>query len=99
MQVHGHRVELGEVESAIRAATGAPAVVALGWPPTESGVGGIVAFVAGHDGLDVAELRSRLAAELPDYMLPREVHVLPELPLNPNGKFDRPALRARLEAS
>jgi acyl-coenzyme A synthetase/AMP-(fatty) acid ligase len=31
-------------------------------------------------------------------MLPREIHVMPDLPLNSNGKFDRVALRARLEA-
>jgi amino acid adenylation domain-containing protein len=99
VQVHGHRVELGEVESAIRDATGAPEVVALGWPVLESGVGGIVAFLGGEDALDVAKLRSKLATRLPDYMLPREVHVLRELPLNANGKFDRSSLRARLEAS
>jgi amino acid adenylation domain-containing protein len=99
VQVHGHRVELGEVESAIRDATGTAAVVALGWPVLETGVGGIVAFVAAEDGLDVGELRRKLGARLPDYMLPREVHVLRELPLNANGKFDRPALRARLEGA
>lgn len=99
VQVHGHRVELGEIESAIRDATGTGAVVALGWPELDSGVGGIVAFVVGDDAFDLAALRTKLAARLPDYMLPREVHVLRELPLNANGKFDRPALRARLEAS
>jgi amino acid adenylation domain-containing protein len=99
VQVHGHRVELGEVESAIRDATGVAAVVAVGWPVLESGVGGIVAFLGGADALDVAALRSELAARLPDYMLPREMHVLRELPLNANGKFDRSALRAFLEAS
>jgi amino acid adenylation domain-containing protein len=98
VQVHGHRVELGEVESAIRDATGTAAVVALGWPVVEGGVGGIVAFLAGADEPDLGALRSKLATRLPDYMLPREMHVLRELPLNANGKFDRSALRARLEA-
>jgi len=98
VQVHGHRVELGEVEAAIRDATGA-AAVALGWPITESGAAGIVAFMAGEHGFDLTALRATLAARLPDYMLPREIHILPELPLNSNGKFDRAALRARLEAS
>ena len=97
VQVHGHRVELGEIESAIRDAIGATEVVALGWPVSDSGVGGIVAFLGGEDAVDVARLRSDLAVRLPEYMLPREVHVLPHLPLNPNGKFDRRALQARLE--
>jgi amino acid adenylation domain-containing protein len=97
VQVHGHRVELGEVEAAIRDATGA-AAVALGWPVTDSGAAGIVAFMEAENSLDLAGLRSTLAARLPDYMLPREIHALRELPLNSNGKFDRVALRARLEA-
>jgi amino acid adenylation domain-containing protein len=99
VQVHGHRVELGEIEAAIRDATGAAAVVALGWPLLESGAGGVVAFMAGDDQVDFPELRPKLAERLPEYMLPREVHVLPELPLNANGKFDRRALYARLEAT
>lgn len=97
VQVHGHRVELGEIEAAIREVTGAEAV-AVGWPMTDSGVAGIVAFVAGEHALELASLRVALAARLPDYMLPREVHILSELPLNSNGKFDRVALRSRLEA-
>ncbi len=97
VQVHGHRVELGEVEAAIRDATGG-AAVAVGWPITDSGVAGIVAFVTGEHAVDLASLRATLASRLPDYMVPREVHVLSELPLNSNGKFDRAALRSRLEA-
>jgi amino acid adenylation domain-containing protein len=97
VQVHGHRVELGEVEAAIRGATAVDGVVALGWPPTESGSGGVVAFVESGTPLDLAGLRSSLAARLPDYMVPSTVHVLPEFPLNTNGKFDRHALRALLE--
>jgi amino acid adenylation domain-containing protein len=99
VQVHGHRVELGEVESAIRDATGASAVVALGWPLVETGAAGIVAFVAGDEEIELLSLRTSLAERLPGYMLPREVHVLEQLPLNANGKFDRRALRARLEVA
>jgi amino acid adenylation domain-containing protein len=100
VQIHGHRVELGEVEAALREASGLDAVVALAWPVTDAGAaGGVVAFAATHDELDVEALRSAVAMRLPDYMVPRAVHVLPELPLNANGKFDRGALRDRLEAS
>ncbi len=49
IQVHGHRVELGEVEAALREALGVDAVVALGWPLTEGGAGGVVAFVAADE--------------------------------------------------
>jgi acyl-coenzyme A synthetase/AMP-(fatty) acid ligase len=91
IKVLGHRVELGEVEAAIREETGLDAVVAVGWPRSSAGVAGIIAFVAG-EAVDTAALRSRLARRLPSYMVPRELRLLSELPLNANGKWDRSAL-------
>ena len=96
IKVLGHRVELGEVEAAIRAESGEDAVVAIGWPPTPAGAGGIVAFLAATD-VDVPELLERLRARLPAYMVPREVRLLEALPLNANGKYDRGALRRSLD--
>lgn len=98
VKVHGVRVELGEVEAAIRRESGSPAVACVGWPPTATGVEGLEAFVGGED-LDADHLRARLRASLPAPMVPRRVHLMPELPLNPNGKVDRAALLGRLEAS
>jgi len=97
IKVHGHRVELGEVEAAVRATTGEEAVVALGWPRNESAASGIVAFV-GAEAVDASSVRKQLAARLPDYMVPWEIRTLRQLPLNDNGKFDRGALLALLEA-
>jgi amino acid adenylation domain-containing protein len=91
IKVLGYRVELGEVEAAVREETGVDAVVAVGWPRTSAGAAGIAAFVA-DTRVDVADLKSRLARRLPGYMVPREVRLLPDLPLNVNGKWDRAAL-------
>jgi amino acid adenylation domain-containing protein len=91
IKVLGHRVELGEVEAAIREETGLDAVVAVGWPRSSAGAAGIISFVAG-EAVDTTALRSRLARRLPSYMVPRELRLLPELPLNANGKWDRSAL-------
>ena len=96
IKIHGHRVELGEVESVIRHESGESAVIALGWPVSVSGAGGIVAFI-GQKKLDVEKLKTRLSARLPEYMIPREIRLLNALPLNPNGKFDRKALLGLLE--
>jgi amino acid adenylation domain-containing protein len=98
VKVGGHRVELGEIESALREVSGADTVVAIDWPRTLSGASGIVAFVAAPD-LDPTRLRADVAARLPDYMVPRTIYVLPQMPLNANGKVDRAALVAMLEAS
>jgi amino acid adenylation domain-containing protein len=91
IKVLGYRVELGEVEAAIRDETGVDAVVAVGWPPSQSGASGIAAFVA-DERVDPAALIAALARRLPDYMIPREVRLLPDLPVNANGKWDRGAL-------
>jgi amino acid adenylation domain-containing protein len=94
IKIRGHRVELGEVEAALRQAARADAV-AVGWPRTASGAAGIVAFVA-DPALDAVALRRALADRLPDYMIPRELRLVPVLPLNANGKHDRQALLASL---
>ncbi len=96
IKVQGHRVELGEVEAAVRDVSGAADVVAVGWPVTASGFGGIVAFIAGV-GVDVAAVRSGVAERLPRYMLPRQIRLLPALPRNANGKRDRRALALMLD--
>jgi thioesterase domain-containing protein/acyl carrier protein len=42
---------------------------------------------------DLASFRGALGAELPDYMLPHHVVVLPAMPLTVNGKLDRNRLK------
>jgi acyl-CoA synthetase (AMP-forming)/AMP-acid ligase II len=97
IKVLGHRVELGEIEAALRDASGIDAAIAIGWPLTDSGAGGIVAFLGATDA-DVGALRDALTERLPEYMLPRRFELLEELPLNSNGKFDRVKMQAMLES-
>jgi amino acid adenylation domain-containing protein len=96
IKVLGHRVELGEVEAAVRQVSGLEGVVALGWPMTESGADGIEVFLE-TDRFDTKALVSQLKGKLPVYMLPRNVLVLRRFPLNANGKYDRKALQLILE--
>jgi amino acid adenylation domain-containing protein len=96
IKVLGHRVELGEVEAALREESGIDSVIAVGWPILDSGAGGIEAFLQ-TEGTDLASLRDRLSKRLPSYMVPRRIHLLTTIPLNSNGKYDRRALFAILE--
>jgi amino acid adenylation domain-containing protein len=95
VKILGHRVELGEVEAVVRQTSGRDGVVAIGWPATLSGYGGVEVFIEGQS-VDVSRLRSAVASRLPDYMVPRGWHVLSRLPRNVNGKLDRKALLAFL---
>ncbi|HKF83316.1 MAG TPA: amino acid adenylation domain-containing protein [Solirubrobacterales bacterium] len=96
IKVMGHRVEIGEIEAALRDVSGIDAAIAVGWPLTESGAGGIAAFLADPEA-DARTLREELAERLPEYMVPRRIELRAELPLNANGKFDRKAMLAMLD--
>ena len=99
IKIQGYRVELGEIEAAIREEAGVDVAIAVGWPRNEmGGADGVVGFIAGRD-VQVERVRERVSARLPAYMAPREIRCLPELPLNANGKVDRKALQALLEAA
>lgn len=94
VKLRGYRIELGEVEAALRRHPEVSDAVAV---VREDSVGDprlvayVVATPAGDDALAL-ELRRRLQGELPAYMLPSAIVVLPHLPLTPNGKVDRRAL-------
>ncbi len=92
VKLRGHRIELGEVEAAIRDATGASGcAVAVARPP--NGEAQLVAWVTRGDGLDAAAIQDRLRRLLPPVALPRRVVHVDTLPLTAHGKVDR----ARIE--
>jgi amino acid adenylation domain-containing protein len=101
IKIAGKRIELDEIEHALRAAPGvADAAVAA----FEGRMGKAIAgFVKVHSA-DAANadvfangLRAHLLATLPDYMVPTQLRVLPDFPLTPNGKIDRKALLAGID--
>jgi acyl-CoA synthetase (AMP-forming)/AMP-acid ligase II len=86
VKVLGNRVELGEIESALRkhAAIAEAVVVTI---PASDGEVDLHAFYLG-DSLGEDELK-RLVADLPPYMRPRDFHHRDEFPITVNGKVDR----------
>ena len=95
IKISGVRIELGEIEQALREAAGTDEVVAVGWPITPSGAGGVVGFVARTD-VDTAAVLDKVKTMLPSVMVPRELYLMTDFPLNANGKTDRKALIASL---
>ncbi|MFI2202812.1 amino acid adenylation domain-containing protein [Streptomyces sp. NPDC020192] len=94
VKVRGFRVEPAEVEAALDALPGVrqSAVVAV---PDGDGDLRLVAFLAtGDEAPPLAEVRAALARRLPDHLVPAGYVVLDALPLTPNRKVDRAALRA-----
>ncbi|HEX8148206.1 MAG TPA: condensation domain-containing protein, partial [Pyrinomonadaceae bacterium] len=90
VKIRGHRIELGEVEAALREhASVREAVVAL--REMAGGERRLVAYVVGGPWAEAGggELRAHLRGKLPEYMLPSAFVMLEELPLLPSGKVDR----------
>jgi D-alanine--poly(phosphoribitol) ligase subunit 1 len=87
----GYRIELEEIEAALSGlAYLSQAAVVHG---ELRGLSQIVAVVASGEGVSEGQIRDDLKSILPSYMLPTQIHLLPELPKNPNGKVDRRALQ------
>ncbi|MBM1106811.1 hypothetical protein JQC67_11725 [Aurantibacter crassamenti] len=49
----------------------------------------LVAYVKGNDNFDLAQLKSYLSENLPDFMIPSLIVPLDEIPTLPNGKVDK----------
>jgi acyl carrier protein len=95
VKIRGFRIELGEIENCLRNHEGVREALVLA-RETFAGSGDkrLVAYVVAKvDTEDFSEhIRSYLQQQLPAYMQPSALLVLPALPLNANGKLDRKAL-------
>ncbi|WP_051857675.1 amino acid adenylation domain-containing protein [Streptomyces cellulosae] len=92
VKIRGQRVELGEVETALRELPGvADAVAAAVTDP--AGQQRLVGYVVGETSRpDTAAARALLAERLPGALVPTVLAALDELPLTAHGKVDRKSL-------
>lgn len=92
VKIRGFRIELGELEAILLAQPEIrEAVVVARHGQEEQRLVGYISVSPDHS-VDTVALRQRLAAFLPDYMVPSAIVLLDKLPLNSNGKVDRNAL-------
>lgn len=94
-KLRGYRIELAEVEAALRAHPAVrDGVVTVAGQTSADQI--LVAYLTLRPGDQptAAELRTLLADRLPTYMLPAEFRVVDTLPTAPSGKADRLALQA-----
>ena len=92
VKIRGNRVELTEIEAAIRECNGVKAVTVQ--KMTVSNEDCLVAYVVPDmdTDLDVQFIRDHVASSKPLYMVPSFVVSIDRIPLNSNGKVDKRAL-------
>gem|GEM_PF-261590 len=98
VKIRGFRVELGEVETAMRALPGvrdALCTTFLDGAAQRS----LVAYVIPERqaALDMLAIKEELTSRLPDFMVPAYIIPLRALPLSSSGKIDRQALPSPAE--
>jgi amino acid adenylation domain-containing protein len=92
IKINGFRIELGEIESVIRTLDHIQDAVAL--IVNNKSAPMLVAWVINHGQSHITEnsILDYLASKLPNYMLPRRVIFVDEIPLTANGKVNTNAL-------
>jgi thioesterase domain-containing protein/acyl carrier protein len=97
IKIRGFRIEPGDVEAAI-IQTGCAREAAV-MADKDSAATKLVAYIvpAADSSIKTDALRQLLSEKLPAYMIPNSFVILEKLPLTPNRKLDRAALRAAAE--
>ncbi|MBQ4845082.1 non-ribosomal peptide synthetase [Pseudoalteromonas sp. MMG005] len=92
VKIRGYRIELGEIESILSQHASVDQAVVIDRQEQASKY--LAAYVkkSANKEISTSELRTYLVANLPDYMCPKTITELDEIPLTSNGKIDRKAL-------
>ncbi len=93
LKVNGQRLEPAEIEGALRRMDGVErAEIAVDRRATQAK---LIAFIVPHGDAEaglVKEIRARLRAQLPSFMMPSRIILVSFIPLLPGGKVDSIAL-------
>lgn len=88
VKIRGYRVELGEVESVIRGLDDIQQAAVM-VTQNSHGQNQLVGYIVLQSGVELAQVKAAIDANLADYMVPQHLITLDALPVTPNGKLDR----------
>ncbi|MEZ6139268.1 MAG: amino acid adenylation domain-containing protein [Zavarzinella sp.] len=92
VKVRGFRVELGEIEAALRSFPGVREAVVQAFRDADKTVT-LAAFLQLSHEIVESNLQDFLRKALPEYMVPARFAYLEQFPVTSNGKLDRSALK------
>ncbi|ASU33866.1 thioesterase domain-containing protein [Mucilaginibacter xinganensis] len=98
VKIRGYRIETGEIEYQLVNGTNIKEAVVIS-RPDNFGIDKLVAFVVVKstnvmlsESAQIQAWKESLKNAVPDYMVPDNFIIIPEMPLTPNGKVDKKAL-------
>ncbi|ORB88280.1 MupA/Atu3671 family FMN-dependent luciferase-like monooxygenase [Mycobacterium persicum] len=97
VKVRGHRVELGAVDTALRAVPGVRAAAACVLGDGENAC--LAAGLVLDEATSPQRVRTELATTLPSHVIPTTLVAMQRLPRAGSGKLDRTALAAAISAA
>jgi amino acid adenylation domain-containing protein len=88
IKIRGYRVECLEVENTLRDISGSECVAVCPIYSENNGVvESLIAFIS-HSNFIEAEIKNKCYEKLPEYMVPKRIYHIENIPLNINGKTD-----------
>jgi amino acid adenylation domain-containing protein/non-ribosomal peptide synthase protein (TIGR01720 family) len=99
VKIRGFRIELGEIENVLAQHSNIQESVVIARLNPHGNQCLVAYIVCDREQPSNSELRSFLKEKLPEYMIPSAFVMLDSLPVMPNGKLDRNALRTQEEVA
>jgi amino acid adenylation domain-containing protein len=92
VKVRGHRVNLGELEDLLEQHTAVHRAGAVLWSTDDEQSLVVLAQLRAGTHASSEMLRTHLSERVPSFMIPTRIDVVPQIPVLPNGKLDRPRI-------
>ncbi|MEE9303381.1 MAG: amino acid adenylation domain-containing protein [Thiotrichaceae bacterium] len=89
IKLHGHRIEITEVEQTLQKAAGTPLAIILTWPVDRSQVTQHLIALVCNSQHRMEDIRREMERYLPLFMVPARIIPVKEMVFNVNQKLDR----------